>query len=146
MRRKNKRSSSGTGVSGTKGISGTGVPPVVPQSSSGTGVSPVTKDLLITRRNLPHWQHGGATYFITFRVKQGKLSEAERKLVLEACLFWNNQKWDLDAVVVLPNHAHLLARPLPCGENKWHSLGEILHSVKSYTGHQINRRDRKSVV
>lgn len=106
----------------------------------GTGVSPVTKNLLITHRNLPHWQQGGATYFITFRVKKGILSGEERKLVLDACLFWHQRKWDLDAVVVLPDHVHLLARPLPCGENQWHPLGEILHSVKSYTAHQINRR------
>ncbi len=129
-KRASKTGGSGTGVSGT-GVSGTGV--------SGTGVSPVTKNLLITRRNLPHWQQGGATYFITFRVKKGMLSEEERKLVLDACLFWHNRKWDLNAVVVLTDHVHLLARPLPCAETKWHSLGEILHSVKSYTAHQINR-------
>lgn len=121
--------------------SGTGVSP------SGTGVSPVTKNLLITRRNLPHWQQGGATYFITFRVKKGILSKEERKLVLDACLFWHNRKWDLDAVVVLTDHVHLLARPLPCGEGRWYSLGEVLHSVKSFTAHQINRgRSRPSSV
>ncbi len=126
---------SGTAVSGTA-VSGTGV--------SGTGVSPVTPNLRVTRRNLPHWQQGGATYFITFRVKQGKLSAQERKIVLDACLFWHNRKWDLDAVVVLLDHVHLLARPLPCGKNRWYSLGEVLHGVKSFTAHQINRRRKRT--
>lgn len=107
---------------------------------SGTGVSPVTKNLHITRRNLPHWQQGGATYFITFRVKRGVLSEPERKVVLGSLLHWHQRKWHLHAAVVMPDHVHVLAHPLPSGSDEWHSLGEILRSVKSFSAHEINRR------
>jgi hypothetical protein len=45
----------------------------------GTGLCPVREELRITPRDLPPWQIGGATYFITFRTKgQGLLSEAWR--------------------------------------------------------------------
>ena len=48
-------------------------------------------DLSISRRNLPHWQLGGSTYFVTFRVKEGIiLSPEERAMVLQACLYGNN--------------------------------------------------------
>lgn len=121
---------------------GTGVPPVSCQapSPSGTGLRPVSAKLRITHRNLPHWQLGGATYFVTFRVKEGTLSEEERAQVLSACLHWQPHKWQVYAIVVMPNHVHLLARPSPCGKNQWYALGEILHSVKSYSAHQLNRR------
>lgn len=108
----------------------------------GTGVPPVSSKLRVTRRNLPHWQLGGATYFLTFRVKNGILSEEERRLVLSACLHWHQRKWRMYAAVVMPDHVHLLAQPLPCGEDEWHPLGEILHSVKSCSTHQVNRRRR----
>jgi REP element-mobilizing transposase RayT len=87
---------------------------------------------------------GGSTYFVTFRVKEGTLSEEERSLVLEACRYWHQRKWKLYAAVVMPDHVHLLVQPLPCGEKQWHSLGEILHSVKSYTAHSINKHRRTS--
>lgn len=105
----------------------------------GTGVSPVGSHLHLTRRNLPHWQLGGAVYFVTFRVKKGTLSQEERKLVLDACLHWHQRKWRLYAAVILPDHAHLLVQPLPCGKDQWYPLAEILHSVKSYSAHQVNK-------
>ena len=39
-----------------------------------TGFQPVQGDLFITRRNLPHWQMGGSTYFVTFRTRDLELS------------------------------------------------------------------------
>lgn len=109
----------------------------------GTGVSPVASELRITKRNLPHWQQGGATYFVTFRVSKGKLSEEERELVRAACLHGHRCKWRLWAIVVMPDHVHLLAQPLPCGKEQWYPLGEILHSVKSYSSHEINKRRKR---
>ncbi|MDA2913072.1 transposase [Acidobacteriia bacterium AH_259_A11_L15] len=100
----------------------------------------MSSQLRITRRNLPHWQLGGATYFVTFGVKKGTLTEQERSLVLAACRHWHLRKWKLHAVVVMPSHVHLLAQPLPCGKNEWYPLGEILHSIKSYSAHQVNKR------
>lgn len=47
--------------------SGAGSQPAA--KASGTGSQPVTEYLVIKRRDLPHWQAGGSTYFITFRLK-----------------------------------------------------------------------------
>ena len=112
-----------------------------------SSIPPVSSELRTTRRNLPHWQVGGAAYFVTFRVKKGILSEDERSLVLSACLHWQQRQWRLYAVVVMPDHVHLLAQPLPSGKNHWYPLGEILPSVKSYSAHPVNklRRSRGAV-
>lgn len=43
----------------------------------------IGSDLIISKRNLPHWQLGGSTYFVTFRIRQGIiLSPEERSMVL----------------------------------------------------------------
>lgn len=107
--------------------------------TGGTGVSPVPNYLQTTRRNLPPWQLGGATYFVTFRVKKRTLSEEDRSLVLGACLHWHQRKWRLWAAVAMPDHVHLLVQSLRCGKKEWYALGKILHSAKSYAAHQINK-------
>ncbi|HHN78762.1 MAG TPA: hypothetical protein ENK11_08855, partial [Phycisphaerales bacterium] len=129
---------------------GTGVPPVSQASHSpdGTGVpfvtqtpprrSPVPDSLSIQRRHLPHWQKGGSTYFMTFRLKQGQLTPDECKLVLDACFYWHGNKATVHLVTVMPDHVHMLLTPAKVGDG-WHPLSEILHSIKSYTAHEINK-------
>ena len=108
-------------------------------STGGTGVPPVRTEK-ITRRHLPHWQVAGATYFITWRCASGvNLSEAERDVVLAAIRHWDASRWDVFVAVVMPDHVHVLACPLAKGEGRW-DLGELLHSVKSYSAHQISKR------
>jgi len=130
---------------------------LVAQASVCTGFQPVQKDLFITRRNLPHWQIGGSTYFVTFRTKGLELSSAARKLVLDACLHFDGQRYVLWSAVVMPDHVHLLFQPREmvaqasvaqasslCMHSqdgcatKWWSLSSILHSIKSYTANRIN--------
>jgi len=118
------------------------------QNKSGTGVSPVpvTDKLQIRKRNLPHWELGGSTYFITFRLREGELSADERQIVLDACLYWHEKKMTVHLITIMPDHAHLLVTPLPLDEqsDQWHSLTEILHSIKSYSAHEIQKlRDKK---
>lgn len=105
----------------------------------GTGVSPVAigEESHITRRNLPHIQRGGSTYFVTFRTFQGNLSEHERDLVVTACDHWHGEKITVHAAIVMPDHVHLLMTPHEREPGQWYSLTEILHSIKSYTAHQI---------
>jgi REP element-mobilizing transposase RayT len=102
----------------------------------GTGVPPVRSEK-ITRRQLPHWQIAGATYFLTWRCAVGiTLSEAERDIVLAAIRHWDGIRWEVLAAVVMPDHVHVLACPLPKGDGRW-DLGELVHSVKSFSAHQI---------
>ncbi|MBI4801115.1 MAG: transposase [Elusimicrobia bacterium] len=118
------------------------------------------KDLFVTRRNLPHWQIGGFTYFVTFRTKGMELSSAARKLVLDACLYFDGQRYVLWSAVVMPDHVHLLFQPREMMDQasvgstgfqpvcmhsqdgcatKWWPLSRILHSIKSYTANRINK-------
>jgi len=102
-----------------------------------------------SRRNLPHWQDAGRTYFITFTTRGKKeMPPDARDLVLQSCRHWHGQKYHLYAVTVMPDHVHLLVWPKPIdptsqktiAEKGFHDLSEILHSIKSYTANQIQRR------
>ena len=109
------------------------------RSSGGTGVSPV-QSFKITRRTLPHWQEPGRVYFITWRCKKGEvLSPEERAITLESLHYWDDRKWPLYAAVIMPDHVHALVQPLPLPQSGGvYDLAEIIHSVKSFSVHQIN--------
>lgn len=117
-------------------------------SKSGTGVSPVLS-FEVSRRNLPHWQQPGSIYFITWRCREGvALAPQERTLVLDCLRCWDQRKCILYASVVMPNHVHALVQPLFMdGGRAAFNLSEMVHSVKSFSAHQINRqRGRKGSV
>ncbi len=122
---------------GTEDECGTGFQPVQ-ISGPAKNLEPLA-DERHTRRNLPHIQTPGKTYFTTFRLKeQATLSPDERDLVLEACRFWDGQRIDLHAAVVMPDHVHLLLTPMEVKPGTWVSLSEVLHSVKRYSARRIN--------
>jgi putative transposase len=111
----------------------------------GTGVSPV-QSFKIMQRTLPHWQEPGRVYFISWRCKKDEvLSPEERTITSEALHYWDGRKWTLYAAVVMPDHVQALAQPLPSPQGPGFSdLAETIQSVKSFSGHQINRRrDRR---
>ncbi len=56
-------------------------------------------------------------------------------IVRAALGFFNGQRYVLDEHVVMPNHVHVLVKPL-----SGHGLVGILHTWKSYTANQLNRR------
>jgi len=105
----------------------------------------------IRRRNLPHIENPGACYFLTWKTykRQHPLPE-ERSIDLNAIRYCDNKRWTLLAAIVMPDHVHVLARPLPlCDhvDNEYHSRMEILHSVKGYSAHRINElRGDKGIV
>jgi putative transposase len=109
-------------------------------TDGGTGFQPVTEQLAITRRDLPHWQVGGAVYFLTFRLSRGRqpLTQSERAIIKDAILFWHDKKWHVYILTIMPDHIHILTRPLQMNPGRWFSLSGILHSVKRHTAHAIN--------
>ncbi len=114
-----------------------GPQPRIPSEPPGL---PAVEGERITRRHLPHWQLPGACYFLTWRCRPRRtLDEAERDIVLQAVRHWDGRRWLVFAAVVMPNHVHVLAEPLANGMGVW-DLGTILHSVKSFSAHAINRR------
>lgn len=113
-------------------------------SISGGGFQPphsshLHRELRIHQKgDLPHWRLTGATYFVTFNLLAGEMSDDERQFVLDACLFHHGRKWILHALTVMPDHVHLVARLLTSPVGKDYELSSVLHSVKSYSANQIN--------
>ena len=93
-----------------------------------------------TRRNLPHWQEPASIYFIAWRCTKGHiLSPKERDITLNALRHWDGVKWTLYAAVIMPDHVHALAQPMPSPEGGAFNLAAILHSVKRYSSRRINQ-------
>jgi REP element-mobilizing transposase RayT len=112
------------------------------------------------RRRLPHLQKADADLFITFCTAARQVLPPEaRDLVLEHCLREADilpiaresvaralspaKQWQprihLHAIVVMPDHVHLVLRPLR-DENGWpFPLVDILQCFKGTTAHRINK-------
>ena len=114
-------------------IGGTGVPPVIPPSG-----------LQKSNRNLPHWHQDGSTYFVTFRIAQGQFSEHERQIVLDACFHFHGDRHFTTIATVMPDHVHMIIRPLKSESQAWYQLSDLLHSIKSFSAHEINKHRKDS--
>ena len=107
------------------------------------------------RRRLPHLQKADADLFVTFcTAGRMVLPDKTRELVLEHCLREGGvsgvarapspakslrPRISLHAVVVMPDHVHLLLTPLR-DENGWpFPLVDILQCFKGTTAHRINK-------
>jgi REP element-mobilizing transposase RayT len=93
------------------------------------------------RRNLPHYQKSDRAHFITFTTADNWiLPYKARDIALETCVGLDGKKIELHAAVVMPNHVHLAFTPLRDANGNEFRLAEILHALKSYTAHEINKR------
>jgi len=92
------------------------------------------------RRRLPHHQRDDRAVFVTFCCGcLDPLPEAVRNIVLRHCLHDDVAKAAIHAVVVMPDHVHLLLTPLRDLDGNPHSLVEILQGIKSASAHSLNR-------
>jgi REP element-mobilizing transposase RayT len=92
------------------------------------------------KRHLPHFQLSEGYYFITFATyNRQRLLPSSKDCTFNAIRFWDNKKYVLFAVVVLDDHVHIVINPKE-------ALSKIMHSIKSFTAHEINktlnRKDR----
>jgi len=92
-----------------------------------------------TRRHLPHWTIERATYFITFGTENAGLTPEEQQLTLSHILEGDGEFYVLIAVIVMPDHVHLLLNP-----KKPYSLDRIMKGMKGVTAHQINELRRSA--
>jgi len=107
------------------------------QVSGITGFQPV-KEFRIYRKNLPHWEQAGSYYFITCRTNNGVvLSAKARNIVIDSISFHDGKKYKLYACVIMPNHVHLVIRPLEKVKGSFYSIAEIMHSIKSYSAKEV---------
>ena len=92
------------------------------------------------RRKLPHLQPDRKIFFITFcTLRRATLSGAARDIVLETWLRGDGQQFELDAVVVMPDHVHAALTP-NSDEDGMISIPEIMQEIKSISAHRINKR------
>jgi REP element-mobilizing transposase RayT len=104
------------------------------------------------RRRLPHLQKADADLFVTFCTGGPLvLSSSARDLVLEHCLREGGilpfaggdaratPRIHLHAMVIMPDHVHLLLSPLRDSERWPFPLVDILQCLKSATAHRINK-------
>ena len=104
-----------------------------------------------SRRNLPHWEEPGSTYFVTWSTAgRLKLLSSDRTVALDSIRYWDNERWIVYAAVVMPDHVHLLIQPLVIPDSNpqaWYPLQTLIHSVKTYSAHEINKaRNRHGAV
>ncbi len=62
-----------------------------------------------------------------------------RAIVADAFHHFDGERYLLDAFVVMPNHIHVIFKPLA-----GHQVSEILHSWKSFTSKEINKVSNRS--
>lgn len=109
-------------------------PPSNPDTGGFEPIDPwKSQYLMVRRRNLPHLGIPGATYFITFRSKT-ELSPAARNIVFATICACNQTSIDLDAAVVMPDHAHLIFRLI-----KPYELSQVLQRIKGRSARLINQ-------
>ncbi len=118
---------------------GGGVPP-----SRTSETAPITTGACYSKRSLPHFEKPWAIYAVTLSTRDRRvLTAASRTVVLDALRHFHDQRYELFAACVMHDHAHFLFQPWPKDMDEkdnavfW-SLKELLHSIKSFTAHEIN--------
>src|SRR6202045_1873781 len=101
-----------------------------------------------SRRRLPHFERPWAKYAITFAtLNRRNLSSTARSVILDAITHFHEKRYELYAACVMPDHVHMLIEPAikedgSKGEPIFWSLGELVGSIKSFTAHEINKREQ----
>ena len=75
-------------------------------------------------------------YFVTWRLHhhEDALAPAKRDIVAECLKRFHQERYRLATYVVMDDHVHVLAQPLP-----EHKLSQALHTWKSFTASAINK-------
>src|SRR6266436_2996864 len=97
------------------------------------------------KRRLPHYERPHGIYHVTFSTGEHRvLSPGARTIAVNAIIHFDQKRYDLFAVCVMPDHVHILFRPWPkaddaAGNPVFWSLSELMHSIKSFTAREINK-------
>jgi len=121
----------------------------VPRAGDGVAPSRTFENAAsYSKRQLPHFEQPWAIYAVTFStVERRPLSQKARDIVLDALKHHHGDRFDLIAACVMPDHVHLLIRPLPMPRTvdepaTFWPLTKILHTIKSFTAHEIVKQDQ----
>lgn len=103
-----------------------------------TSVNKAIDEFAITRRNLPHWQNPGSVYFVTFRTINGIiLDDNSKQIIFDSILFQDNKKCKIYSFVIMPDHVHIIIRPMEIQGNEFYNLSEIMKAIKGYSAKEI---------
>jgi len=61
------------------------------------------------------------------------------RVIAEAIEYRDGKVYDLIAYCIMPNHVHLVCKPLEKSNKTYFSLAEILHSLKRHTPREANK-------
>jgi REP element-mobilizing transposase RayT len=91
-------------------------------------------ELSFRKRHLPHLEVPDATYFVSFScLHRLELPPSARNLIIAEIRSLDQDTIDLDAAVVMPDHAHAIFRLIGTL-----TLTQILKRIKGRTAHRIN--------
>jgi formate C-acetyltransferase len=99
-----------------------------------------------SRRNPPHFEKPWAIYHVTFSTADRRgLAPEDRDIVLNCIRHWDERRYRLMAACVMLDHVHMIIQPGiesqdADGDPIFFSLETILHTIKSFTAHEINKR------
>jgi alanyl-tRNA synthetase/REP element-mobilizing transposase RayT len=133
-----------TGREASPATGGTGYQPVA------AGNLPAARGATYSKRNLPHFEKPWAIYAVAFHtVQDRKLSPLTSDIVFDCILHWRQKRYRLVAACVMPDHVHLILQPGVKdsdaeGRPVFWSLGEILHSIKSFSANEINKAENRT--
>src|SRR5438046_2978459 len=97
------------------------------------------------RRRLPHYQKADRPVFVTFCAGYYPAwPEFVLDIVLRHCRHDQGIKAQIHAVVVMPDHVHMLLTPLRDADSNPFSLVGILQGVKGASAHSVNKALRRS--
>lgn len=86
-----------------------------------------------THRHLPHWHLAGATYYVTFRLFRGRLERKEQEIVLHHIRGGDTRFYSLAAVVVMPDHVHVVLTA-----DRGFDITRIMRGMKGTSARLVN--------
>jgi len=61
------------------------------------------------------------------------------KIIEENLHYWNGKRYLLFAYCIMPNHVHMMLKPLKTSDDVYESLTRIMFGMKSYTANECNK-------
>jgi putative transposase len=99
------------------------------------------------KRNLPHLERPGGTYFITFtRLREAQVDLTNPNvatIIISALHHFAGVRYWLYGHTVMPDHVHVILQPIE-RDGQVKPLHDIMHSIKSWTANRINKAAGRS--
>ncbi len=107
--------------------------------------SPGISSFTTRKRKLPHWQHPGSFYYITFSTfNHRKLSEKSKGIIMESLKYHDGKEYELISAVIMSDHCHCIIHPLEKEKEIYWDISKILKTIKGFTSREINRMEGKT--